>query len=330
MGHVVTGICLSYKHKKEGLFNDEGLHWHSINIGKLKFSGLFRFIKKAKKYSNSADLIWACSDSFYGIIGYALSRNYRIPLIFDLYDNFEYFLAARLPIIKQLYRHAIRNSDAVTCVSRPLASLVNSYGRPYRVFVLENAVKKDLFKPMDQISCRRDLGLPENCRLVGTAGALYKNRGIERLFEAFSHLKASNPELHLAVAGPRDITIPKDPRIHDLGMLPLGKVPFFLNALDVAVICLKDNCFGRYCYPQKAGEIMACDIPLVAAKTGSLNYIFATHPEWLYDPETENSLSEALYKRISDKSTGYSTPPSWKEVAERLEQIIIQVRRDRG
>jgi glycosyltransferase involved in cell wall biosynthesis len=208
--------------------------------------------------------------------------------------------------------------------------LVKSYGKRKGVFVLENAVRKDLFQPLNQMSCRKNLGLPENCRLVGTAGALYNNRGIKLLFEAFGHLKAAHPELHLAVAGPRDIPIPSGPCIHDLGVLPLHKVPLFLNALDVAVICVKDDSFGRYCYPQKAGEIMACDIPLVAAKTGCLTDMFADHPEWLYETGNVDSLTKALDRRISDKSTGYLTPPSWKELAQRLEKIFVQVHRDHG
>ena len=328
-GHRVTGLCLSYRPRTEGWISDGPVQWKSINAGRFKWVGLVRFIVKARRMAEDADIIWACSDSFYGVIAHFLSITCHKPFIFDLYDNFEYYLAANLPIIRQLYRTALRKCAAVTCISWPLTDLVTKYGKRHGIFVLENAVRKDLFKPLNQRACRKDLGLPKDCRLVGTAGALYKNRGTERLFEAFAHLKASNQDLHLAVAGPRDMPIPEDPRIHDLGVLPLDKVPLFLNALDVAVICVKDDAFGRYCYPQKAGEIMACDLPLVAAKTGSLSDLFAAHPEWLYEPGNVNSLAKALDRRISDKSTGYSTPPSWKELAERLEQIFIQVRRDR-
>ena len=329
MGHQVTGLCLSYRPRTEGWISDGPVQWKSINAGRFKLVGLARFIAKARRMAEDADIIWACSDSFYGVIAHFLSITCHKPFIFDLYDNFEYYLAANLPIIRQLYRTAVRNCAAVTCISRPLTDLVTTYGKHHGIFVLENAVRKDLFKPLDQNACRKDLGLPENCRLVGTAGALHRNRGIDMLFEAFVQLKVLYPELHLAVAGPRDMPIPQDPCIHDLGVLPLDKVPLFLNALDVAVICVKDDAFGRYCYPQKAGEIIACDIPLVAAKIGSLTNMFATHPEWLYEPRNENSLVNALERRFSDKSTGYLTPPSWKEVAKRLEQIFTQACRDR-
>jgi glycosyltransferase involved in cell wall biosynthesis len=330
MGHRVTGLCLSYHPRTEGWISDGQVLWTSINAGRLKLIGLVRYIVKARRMAEDADVIWACSDSFYGVIAHFLSITCRKPFIFDLYDNFEYYLAANLPIIRQLYRTAVRKCSAVTCISRPLTDLVTTYGKRHGIFVLENAVRKDLFRSLDQKACRKDLGLPENSRLVGTAGALNRNRGVEKLFEAFAQLKASDPELHLAMAGPRNTPIPQDPRIHDLGVLPLEKVPVFLNALDVAVICVRDDAFGKYCYPQKAGEIMVCNIPLVASKTGCLIDMFAEHPEWLYETENENSLMKALDRRLSDKSTGYLTPPSWKELAQRLEQIFVQVCRDRG
>ena len=103
--HMVSGLCLSYQKKRKGDV-DGPVEWESINAGPLKIPGLIRFFRRASQLAANADAIWACSDSIYGIIGCLLASKYRIPLVFDLYDNFEYFLAARLPIIKQLYRRA--------------------------------------------------------------------------------------------------------------------------------------------------------------------------------------------------------------------------------
>jgi glycosyltransferase involved in cell wall biosynthesis len=327
MGHSVTGVCLSYRKRKEGLFKDGEVRWHSINAGKLKFAGLIHFIRKAKKYAASADLIWACSDSFYGIIGHALSRRYRIPFIFDLYDNFEYYFTAKLPIVRQLYRHAVRHGEAVTCVSEPLATLVEkSYGKNKRVFILENAVRKDLFRPLGRSSCRRLLHLPQEGKLIGTAGALTKNRGIEYLFDAYFRLKTLHPDLHLVIAGPRDISIPKDERIHDLGSLRLENVPYLFNALDVAVVCIKDDAFGRYCFPQKAREIMACDVPISASNVGSLRATFSAHPEWLFEPDSTESIVSTINHRLSERMTGYDFLPSWKDMALNFNKIIQEIR----
>jgi hypothetical protein len=110
-GHEVYGLCLSYRKKKNKRVLDGSVNWESINAGTMMIPGLLEFIKRAGQLTPKVDAIWACSDSIYGIIGYMLSSKYNIPFIFDLYDNFEYFLMAKLPIIKQLYRLAVRSSS---------------------------------------------------------------------------------------------------------------------------------------------------------------------------------------------------------------------------
>ncbi len=324
-GHKVQGLCLSYSDKKEGLFHDGPVTWRSINATPLLFPGLLRFILEARTLSKKADVIWACSDSIYGIIGHMLSTKFGIPLIFDLYDNFEYFLMARLPGIKQFYRYVVKNCDALTCVSRPLAGLVASYGRDKLIFVLENAVRKDLFLPMNKKECRKALNLPQNVQVIGTAGALTHNRGIETLFEAFDILRKKNENIHLAVAGPRNIKIPRDAKIHDLGILPMEKVPLLLNSLDAGVICNQKNEFGKYCFPQKTREMMACNIPIVAAKIGSMEELFADRPEWLYEPGDSKSLAKALEFRLLNPQAEYEIPPDWTDLAVILEEIMFKV-----
>jgi glycosyltransferase involved in cell wall biosynthesis len=321
---------LSYARKKEGFFQDGPVCWHSINANPPMLPGLIRFLKIASAYAQKSDVIWACSDSIYGIIGYGLSKTYNIPIVFDLYDNFESFLIARLPVIKQLYRYVVKKCDAITCVSRPLAGLVESYGRKNRTIILENAVRKDLFLPLNKQKCREALKLPQNVRLIGTAGALTKNRGIKTLFEAYNIIKHKYHDLHLAVAGPRDIRTPKDTGIHDLGILPFERVPIFLNALDIAIVCNLENDFGKYCFPLKAREFMACDLPIIAAGVGSLKELFADHPEWLYSPGDKKSLIEVLERRLSDKTTAYSVPPAWKDIANLLENTMLRIYNERA
>ena len=324
-GHKVYGLCLSYAKKEENIFYDGPVEWQSLNAGNWLMPGLCRFFKRASHHAKSVDIIWACSDSIYGIIGHMLSSKYSIPLVFDLYDNFEYFLAARLPVIKQLYHRTVKKCSAVTCASQPLAELVATYGRKENVVVLENSVRTDLFYPMPKNTCRTELGLPQNCRLIGTAGALDNNRGIKAMFEAFEALKVKVPDLHLALAGPRNINLPRGERIHDLGVMPLEKVPFFLNALDVAVICNRDNLFGKYCFPQKATEIMACDVPLIAARVGSMAALFKDHPKWLFTPDSSHDLADAIQHRLGDRTTAYRFVTSWKDASEKLENTFNDV-----
>jgi glycosyltransferase involved in cell wall biosynthesis len=195
--------------------------------------------------------------------------------------------------------------------------------------VLENGVSTDLFHPFDKRNCRLSLGLPLDAKIIGTAGAIESNRGISILFDAFLTLKEKRTDLCLAVAGPRSLAIPQGDGIIDLGVMTYQRVPQFMNALDVAVVCNADNDFGRFCFPQKAREFMACNVPLVAARVGSLKELFRVHPEWLYEPGDTMSLAKALEKRLLDRRTDYEGPPTWNDLAKQLEGIMLRICSDR-
>lgn len=170
-------------------------------------------------------------------------------------------------------------------------------------------------------------GLPLNSSIVATAGALYKVRDVHLLFEAFEYLKDKCPDLHLALAGPRDskLKIPQSSKIHDIGILPFDKVAYFINALDVALVCYADYDYGKYCSPQKTREFMVCDIPLIAAGVGGLKELLCDHPEWLYVPGNSRDLAKVLENRLVDRKTGYVPPPTWSNLANRLEQIMLKI-----
>jgi len=133
------------------------------------------------------------------------------------------------------------------------------------------------------------------------------------------------PDLHLALAGPRNTILPRGERIHDLDIMPLEKVPLLFNALDVAVICNRDSLFGRYCFPQKAMEIMACDVPLIAARVGSMAGLFKDHPEWLFTPDSKQDLANAIEHRLLHRNTDYSNVSSWEKAADILEKILVNL-----
>ena len=323
-GHRVKGLCLSYASRGNGMVEDGPVGWESIDATSLVLPGVARFLSRASQLAKSVDFIWACSDSIYGIIAYLLGRRHGVPVVFDLYDNFEYFLAAKLPVIKQLYRWTLGRCHAVTCVSRPLAGLVRTYRRRNGITVLENSVRTDLFRPMAKEKCRSRFGLPQDVIFIGTAGALDENRGIHHLFEAFFLLKRKCPSLRLLLAGPRrrGFPIPTDANLHDLGVLAFEEVPGLLNALDVAVVCNAENEFGKYCFPQKAREIMACGVPLVAAAVGSMRELLHANPEWLYSPDDSADLAKVLERRLSDRRADYQDVISWADAARCLEKVL--------
>jgi glycosyltransferase involved in cell wall biosynthesis len=96
-----------------------------------------------------------------------------------------------------------------------------------------------------------------------------------------------------------------------------------MNSLDVAVVCYADDAYGKYCFPQKTREFMSCGVPLIAAAVGSLKELLSDHPQWLYQPGSADSLAGVLENRISDRSIDYASIPSWTDLADSVEQIMI-------
>jgi glycosyltransferase involved in cell wall biosynthesis len=190
------------------------------------------------------------------------------------------------------------------------------------VYLIENAVDTRLFFARAKDRCRSQFNLPQQAHIIGTAGSLSKSRGIQTLYQAFQMLAQRHPDIHLAVAGPRDTPVPDHPRIHDLGILEYDQIPLFLSAIDVGIICNRQSAFGTYCFPQKAREMMACDLPLVAADVAGTQSLLEGRPAWLFNPMDPGHLSRVVENRLQDRSTGYKPVPTWSDMADTLENVF--------
>ncbi len=329
-GHAVTGLALSYRPSPEGEYRWDdlpGLCWHSVNA-----RGLWRYLQPLNKILGDTrpEAIWACSDAFHGIFAQQLGRHLGIPVVVDLYDNFESFGASRLPGVVPLLRRACRGADGITVVGRELDAYIGQrYGPTRRRLVLNNGVDTTVFRPYDCREARRLMQLPTDAPLIGTAGALTAGRGIAALFDAFLRLAAEDPAIHLVVAGPRDATLDgyRHPRIIDLGEMPQARVPMLLSSLDIAVVCNRDSAFGCYCFPQKLYECAACGVPVVAAAIGETARILEAHPHLLYTPADGADLSRRLRAVLDDplKQRPVIRPVHWQELAAALGQYLEAV-----
>jgi len=193
-GHHVTGICLSYRPRDEGRRDDvtdnTKVNWHTLNLKRLLPWGSMSYWQTIDRIGREfrPDLIWPVRDALHAILGARIAKRLGASLVIDLYDNFESFPATRIPGITSAFRRALCCADGITCVSRPLARYVRETSGCQRpIEVIENAVPKGLFYPMDKVNCRRELGLPVNGFLIGTAGAISRSRGIETLFKALKY-----------------------------------------------------------------------------------------------------------------------------------------------
>jgi teichuronic acid biosynthesis glycosyltransferase TuaC len=330
-GHEVSGMCLSYRPGDEGEYNDvednARVVWHLLNFNRLlpwSSTSYWRTIDVIGK-DFRPDLVWVCSDVIHAIMGVRIAKKLKASLVIDLYDNFESFPLTRIPGVTSAFRRALRRADGITCVSRPLAQYIREISScTCPIELIENAVPKGLFQAMDQTNCRRELELPVNGILIGTAGAISKSRGIETLFRAFEILAKERSDVHLILAGSCDkgISLPRNSRVHYLGMLPPKKVPVFLSTLNAAVICNRESSFGKYCFPQKFYESVACGVPVVAAGTGSMLELLKDTPEHLFEPDNVDNLVSVLRRQIESPLALPLEVPTWTTLGNRLDDFF--------
>lgn len=323
-GHSVRGLALSYRQRPASTSYAAG--WESLQALPFSPLGAAQHLLRIRQICREfrPDLVWASSDAWHAIAAWRTCAPAGIPYVVDLYDNYESFGLSKAPGVIPLLRRACRGANGLTLVTRTLAEHVTTVyalpeGKPQ--LILGNAVDTGLFRPLDRQAARRELGLPENALLVGTAGALDASRGIRTLLEAAEHLAVKYPNFRLVLAGPTDGSLNRYrhlPVVY-LGILGSDATPKFWNALDVAVVCNVDSDFGRYCYPQKLQEIIACGIPLVASAVGEVAELLRGTAAGLAIPNSSTSLAKQIEAQIqAKKGVDLGQVRSWNQRAKEL------------
>ncbi|MCO6441672.1 MAG: glycosyltransferase family 4 protein [Nitrococcus mobilis] len=330
LGHDVCGFCLSYQGHEAGEWvhdTDSGpgrLVWESRSLGRLYVPALvgYPLHLRHRLREFAPDIVIGASDIPHVALGAWLAKRMNRPYVADLYDNFESFGQARIPGLVGALRRATRSAGLVTTTSEPLSELVRAgYQARGEVIAMPSTVDTAVFRPRDQAACRRRLGLPAEGVLVGTAGNLRKDKGVDALYAAWPAVAAAHPSAQLVLAGPHDHDFPplRHARVHYLGMLPHARTAELFCALDVGVIYLRDTAFGRYCFPQKAYEMLACELPLVAAAVGVMPALLADTPAALYRAEDAHDLARAITAQLADRHRPNIAIEDWAALIRYLE-----------
>ena len=119
--------------------------------------------------------------------------------------------------------------------------------------------------------------------------------------------------------------IPTGNVIHNLKELPHEAVPIFVNALDLAVVCYRQSAQGEFSFPQKAYEIMACRVPLIAAAVGTMNELLRDYPGCLYEPDSPTSLTSAVQRQLGNRVLTDYKVPAWADSARELEKFFGKI-----
>ena len=170
--------------------------------------------------------------------------------------------------------------------------------KKYNILSIPNPIDMKIFKVIDKLSARKNLGLPENKKLLlfGAANITDKRKGIYYLIDACNELikQSLHSELGLVVFGHAKteykqlIKIP----VYSMGyMTDPGEIVMLFNAVDLFVIpSLEEN------LPNTIMESMACGTPCVGFHVGGIPEMI-DHKQNGYVAEYKNSkdLAEGIH-----------------------------------
>ncbi|HXZ44012.1 MAG TPA: glycosyltransferase family 4 protein [archaeon] len=183
----------------------------------------------------------------------------------------------------------------IICVSNATARRF-SRPSPSKVRVIYNGVDLSEFHPnAGGGALREKLGIAEDALVLGYAGQVMKEKGLDLLIQAFSKLRAEFATVHLLITGRgEDEVVLRAAAGDGARFLPfMGAMPEFYSALDVFVLPTRHH----EGLSRSLIEAMACAVPCVSTPLGG-------NAETLVEGETGYFIptrdEDALYGRLRD------------------------------
>lgn len=316
-GFRVCVVAADYKNRTSEKKESAGVCFFSFPFPIL---GLVRFLKLFRQTVRqfSPDLIMASSDSHFGMLGRITAKQYRIPFVFDVYDDYRVFGTNRLPLMKTFFNRSVKKADLVVCASQPLRDKLVKANR--NVIVIENGVDNQLFCPRPGPDCRKKLGIAADKTVIGYFGAIAKNRGVETLISAVQILRHRLPNVCLLIAGKNDLGLSFDRSYVDYrGTVDQKTVSLLINACDVAVIPYLPDPQVNMSNPCKLAEYLACEVPVVATRVSDLEQLLGNISEALCGPGDAEDLARAIRWQLKNRRTlPLPKKLTWEKLSDKL------------
>lgn len=328
LGHDIDFFVADYrKHERK----NTKLHGINVMIRPFGIFSALNFILELRRIvkSNRYDFLISSSDPLWGILGSMILYKTKTRFVYDWHDNYETYKSYGIPLFGYIDGVSMKKADIVLTVSNTLKDKLNKE-RKHDIFVVQNGVDMNLFKPMDKMKCRNDLGFQKNAKIIAYAGSIQQRQGIDLLVNVFNKLKEEINNLKLVIAGrfvegQEDKIDLKQEGIIYLNSLTQDNVVKLINAANVAVVPNREDEFTKYCFPYKVLEYMACNTPIVATKLGDVGILLKGFKDSLCNPDDEKDMCKKIKIQLKKGRINYRKKlenNTWNNVAAKLDRIL--------
>lgn len=317
LGHEVVVSTLSHRRCAAESFERSGVRWASHDL----MDGIAAAWKQLKAEASEFEPDWiiGCSDAWVGWMAYRLAGATRARLAIDAYDDFESYMPWNLPL-HWAWRRALSSASLVSAAGPQLADRLSRHARSADAVIVPMAADPP-FQPLPRTECRHALGLPD-APLIGYSGSWSRSRGTDLLLDSFSLVRAARPESKLVLSGRAPAGVVAAENVLSLGYLPDDSLPLLINALNVACVVTADTRFGRYSYPAKLCEAMACGVPVAATDTAPVRWMLGGDERALIPVGDADGFARRLIDLLDTGTASYRRPDSWRDSAIRLDAAL--------
>ena len=233
---------------------------------------------------------------------------------------------------KWMYKHqwlnALRNSNAIICVSKSIQDSLASCGLK-NLHTVYNGVDADIFHTQDSKKAKKEL----NCdsELIVCAARHNKVKGLDTLIKSAAILIKKRPNIKIEIIGQESEYTPQLLRLvkkYNLtgivsirGAISQKELAKWYNAADC--VCLPTHNEGR---PNALIEAQACGAKIVSTNIPGMAE--SVHPKtMLVSPGNAEELASAIDKTLSLKInkkelSNWTKQFTWKKTAEQYKIII--------
>ncbi|EDY35474.1 glycosyl transferase, group 1 family protein [Aciduliprofundum boonei T469] len=267
-----------------------------------------------------------------GGVALRIAKKYEKPVVVTAHAHEirEYpFMDEKL---KEKILWVLNNADVLITVSQDNVRKMREFGYGGDVHVIPNGYDPEVFRPMDKGKTRKELGLPENKKIIVSVGRLIPRKGYIYLIEAIDNLRKKRDDFFTVVIG--DGPLREELRnevkrrnlenyINFIGEIPLDEdVARYIASADIFVLPTLDE--GN---PTVMFESLGCGVPFIGSRVAGIPEIITSEEYGLLtEPKNPKDLEEKINTALDTrwdkgKILNYAAQFTWKSIAEKTVKI---------
>lgn len=266
-----------------------------------------------------------------GYIGVKLKSKYNVPVVITLHANSARFYQ-EVNMNYPLLNYAWKNADALIRVNQKDVPILKKFNE--NSFYIPNGFSQ-VFKPLDQKTCRDKLNLPSNKKIIFSLGWLIERKGFKYLIEAMNIVQKQRSDVLCFIGGSGPLKNKLQKQIDNLnltdkvkliGFIPDELLPIWMNACDIFVLPSLSESFGVVLI-----EAMACGKPVISTcNGGSEEVVISEDYGLLLEPRNSINLAKKIetglekewnYQKINE----YAQQFTWTDIATKILDLYQKV-----